>query len=410
MARHETVADLRRANRGLILRELFLGGTTSRVSMARSTALSSATVTNVVAELLEEGAVVEAGTEPSNGARPAVLLRVNPDFGVFVGIDVGETKIRIEAFDFAMTRVARVECPLGETHTPEVVVRSVGEGLADVLHQLGGTNKVVGIGVGVPGVVAGGAEPLVYAPAFGWRSVPLVKLLRATTDLPIVIENGAKTMGQAEMWFGAGRGTRHAVIALLGTGVGAAIFANGVLYRGATSSAGEWGHTTIVIGGRRCRCGARGCLEAYVGAGSILDRWARESRRVVRVGAAAEDDLVALLDASVHSRVALRVIDETARYLAEGVRNLVNLFDPERVVIGGWAGVRLGPAVLDTIRAHLAGESLRHPAARLDIQLGQLGPDAVALGAATLVADRVLNSGGERQPRRLSRVYAASPT
>jgi predicted NBD/HSP70 family sugar kinase len=113
------------------------------------------------------------------------------------------------------------------------------------------------------------------------------------------------------------------------------------------------------------------------------------------------------LDASEHSRVARRVIDETARYLAEGVRNLVNLFDPERVVIGGWAGLRLGPSVLDAVRTHVAGESLRHPAARLDVRLGQLGPDAVALGAATLVADRVLTSGGELQPRGHSLVQAA---
>jgi predicted NBD/HSP70 family sugar kinase len=396
----ETVADLRRSNRERVLRKLFLDGPATRVSLVRSMALSSATVTNVVAELLDEGAVVEAGTEPPNGARPAVVLRVNPDFGYFVGVDVGETKILVEAFDFAMSRVAAIEFPLGEEHDPDVVVRLIGRGLVDVVTHLGGPESIVGVGVGVPGLVEQGNDPLVHSPGFGWRSVPLVTLLRRFTDLPIQIENGAKTMGQAEMWFGAGRGARHAVIALLGTGVGAAIFTDGALYRGASSSAGEWGHTTVVIGGRRCRCGARGCLEAYVGASSILDRWAAESRRSVRGGAGAEDDLMALLEASVHSQVARRVIEETGMYLAVGVRNLVNLFDPERVVIGGWAGLRLGPSVLDTVRKQVEHQALRNPTTPLDIQFGRLGPDAVALGAATLVAESVLTAGGSFTPRQ----------
>jgi predicted NBD/HSP70 family sugar kinase len=406
MTGHRTVRDLRTTNRSAVLRALFVSGPASRVQLARSTGLSNGTITNVIADVLSDGLVSEAGTNERTGGRPSVKLQVNPGYGLFLGVDVGETRIRVEAFDFAMAKVAGTVRPLASAHGPKVVADSIAAGLDEVISQVGGSSEIVGLGLGVPGVVSQNGEPIVLAPAFGWHSVPLVTMLRAHTDLPIMIDNGAKTMGQAEMWFGAGRGARHAIVVLLGTGVGAAIFADGVLYRGAASSAGEWGHTAIVHGGRLCRCGSRGCLEAYVGADAILRRWAECGGRQARSGADEEDDLLALVEASAGSPQAQQVIDEIAGYLATGICSLVNLFDPERIVIGGWAGMQLGPSIINAVRAHVAEHSVHRPAVHADIRLGQLGPDAVALGAATLVADRLLAHGGERPRRGLSLGHA----
>src|SRR5262249_35232903 len=140
-------------------------------------------------------------------------------------------------------------------------------------------SDLLGAGVGVSGIVEQGPSgAIVHAQTLGWDAVPLEALLREGTDLPLHIDNGAKTLGQAEMWFGAGRGSRPAVCALVGSGVGAAVVTNGATYRGASTSAGEWGHTTLVYDGRPCRCGSRGCLEAYVGAEGVLDRY-RQARR-----------------------------------------------------------------------------------------------------------------------------------
>jgi predicted NBD/HSP70 family sugar kinase len=403
------VLDLRTTNRSAVLRALFVSGPASRVQLARSTGLSNGTITNVITDLMGDGLVDEAGPDEPTGGRPSVKLRVNPAYGLFLGVDVGETGIRVEGFDFAMAKVAGTMRPLGSAHGPKVVVDSIASGLEEVISQLGGVGEIVGLGLGVPGVVSQNGEPIVLAPAFGWYSVPLVTLLRPHTDLPIVIENGAKTMGQAEMWFGAGRGARHAIVVLLGTGVGAAIFADGVLYRGAASSAGEWGHTTIVHDGHLCRCGSRGCLEAYVGADAVLRRWAERGGRQARLGADEEDDLLALVEAGAEGREAQQVINEIAGYLATGICSLVNLFDPERIVIGGWAGMLLGPSIIEAVRAHVAEHSVHRQAMHADIQLSQLGPDAVALGAATLVADRLLARGGERPRRGQSRGHATGP-
>ena len=118
-----------------------------------------------------------------------------------------------------------------------------------------------------------------HGQSIGWDAVPLEAMLRSRISLPILVDNGANTLGQAERWFGAARDTENSMIALLGIGVGLCIVSNAEIYRGAASSAGEWGHTTVEVGGRTCRCGARGCLEAYVGAGAIVSRYEHLKRR-----------------------------------------------------------------------------------------------------------------------------------
>jgi len=217
-------------------------------------------------------------------------------------------------------------------------------------------------------------------------------MLRAGTDLPVHVDNGAKTLGQAEMWFGAGRGARHAVIALVGSGVGAAVVADGVSYRGFHSSAGEWGHTTIVYGGRTCRCGARGCLEAYVGAEAILDRYRKANHGREAPGPDEESVIGALVQSP--GKTATAVLAETVGYLGAGFATLINLFNPERIVLGGWTGLALGERFLPQIRQATAEHALRQPFAQTTIVLCELGPEAVALGAATLPVARLLSNGG----------------
>src|SRR3954451_18724687 len=186
------------------------------------------------------------------------------------------------------------------------------------------------------------------------------------------------------MWFGAGRGARHAVIVLIGSGAGAAVITNGATYQGASSSAGEWGHTTIVHGGRECRCGAKGCLEAYIGAPGLLERYRKARRGRETPGDDEAGRVQSLLDAAARSDVAADLLDQTADLIGAGIANLINLFNPERIVIGGWAGLLLGRRLLPRIRESAGDNALPHPYGQVTIELGGLGPGAVALGAATL--------------------------
>ena len=277
-----TVRELRRTNRSLALWELYLRGALSRQQIGTGGGFSLATVSNVVGELIDEGLVIEVGLEDSNGGRPRALVQINPRFGYVIGVDIGETSFLVELFDLgmhvlashrSMTVLTRLEAQDAVSH--------VAEGIGLVLRDSGvDAGQVLGVGVGVPGLVEHRADGVVvHGQSVGWNAVPIEALLRERAGMPVVVDNGAMALGQAESWFGAARGVDHAVIALLGIGVGTGIVSHRELYRGATTSAGEWGHTTIVVDGRSCRCGARGCLEAYVGGAAQSDRPEPRCRR-----------------------------------------------------------------------------------------------------------------------------------
>ncbi|MFI5663629.1 ROK family protein [Streptomyces sp. NPDC051684] len=402
--RRRTVRDLRRGNRAVVLSKLYFDGPLSRQELGPLTALSSGSISNVVADLVADGLLEEAGSVESDGGRPRTLLRVAPRSGHLVGVDVGETRVRVELFDLALGELSRVDEPLPGAARDgccdaKDVVRLVAAGLTRVLADAEvDPGSVIGVGIGVPGIVdaSGARGAVVHGQTIGWDAEPLEAMLRAADglppelapDLPVFLDNGAKTLGRAEMWFGAGRGARNAVIALIGSGVGACVIADGLPYQGASSSAGEWGHTVLQVGGRTCRCGARGCLEAYVGAEALLERW-REAG-----GTWSAPDEEGALAELLESPSAAGLLEETAEFLGAGIADLVNLFNPERIVVGGWAGLLLGPRLLTPIRDAAAAYALRHPFAQTTVELGRLGPDAVTVGAATLPLARFLETGG----------------
>jgi predicted NBD/HSP70 family sugar kinase len=381
-----------------VLRRLYFDGPASRLDLAGRTGLSPATVGNVISELLSDKVVMEGGQLHSEGGRPAVLVQVNPKHAAVVGVDVGETGAAIELFDLNLRKLAAVESHIRlPQESPASLVSRIAAGVNEVIREARmPAQRVLGIGVGVPGVVVHDGEEYVHAPSLGWDKIPLLQLLQAALPAPVMLDNGAKTMGRAEMWFGSRRDARQLAVVLLGTGVGAALFNDGQLYRGSTSSAGEWGHMCVVVNGRRCRCGASGCLEAYVGAEGILDRWAKRSRRPLNMRRGEQRLLQELVVAAKDNKAAAAVLDETAEFLGAGMANLVNLFNPESIVIGGWVGQLLGPQLLPRIREVAAAQALRYPFSHVAIELGRLGPDAVAMGAATLVVERFLAGGGSR--------------
>lgn len=403
-----TVRDLRRGNRSAVLQQLYFGGPMSRQELGPATGLSSGSVSNVVGELVADGLLEEAGIVDSDGGRPRTLLRVAPGSAHMIGIDVGETRVRVELFDLTLTELARTELPLQPRGCYDVgpIVDHVRTGIATVLERAGvGTDRLLGVGIGVPGIVDRDAPggTVVHGQTIGWDAVPLEALLRATgavpPEVPYIIDNGARTLGQAEMWFGAGRGARDAVVVLFGSGVGASLITDGSPDGATTGAPLEWGHLTVQVRGRRCRCGALGCLEAYTGAESLLARWAERGGGGDAVAGDEEDALAALLAAAGGGdAIALDVLDETAEYLGAGLSDVINLFQPERILIGGWAGLMLGPHILPAVREHATRYSLRHPAARVTIDMGSLGPDAVTVGAATLPLAAFFTTGGRRTP------------
>ncbi|WP_433519500.1 ROK family transcriptional regulator [Nonomuraea sp. CA-143628] len=391
----QTTRDLRRHNRSTLLSSLYVQGPLSRQDLIKESGLSSATVSNVVSDLINDGVVEEAGLVGSDGGRPRTLIRVRGDFGRVVGVDIGETHVQIGLFDFTLDTITTATYPVAGTGLePEAVARLVVAGIDQVTSEVGlDPAELLGVGVGVPGVAAA-AHELVYAPTLGWAAAPLGDLLRRDVGVPLYVDNCARTLGKAEMWRGAGRGSSRAVVALIGVGVGAAFTTAADPLRDATSMTSEWGHTVINVDGRPCRCGSRGCLEAYVGAEAILEDYQTLPGARAFESADTETRLAELVTRAAAPGPEAEILDRTAKYLGIGIANLVNLLSPDLVVLAGWAGATLGLSILPAIRDAAGRHALPYLRGQVRIKLGELGPEAVAMGAATLPVMQVFINGG----------------
>lgn len=385
-----TVSDVRQRNRRQALRSIILAGQMSRAELAKESGLSIGSVTNLATELIAEGLVMEAGVVASRGGRPVTLLAPNPSGAYLLGADVGERGVAVELFDLAMNRVDR-EFRGGHEGENLAGITTDLQGAIAALHERNGSawDRVVGIGLGLPGLVesdAAGGQVL-YAQSLGWPAVAIRDLVPG--DIPVYAENGAKTLAMAEMWNGAAKGVEEALVVLLGRGVGLGIVSDGQLRHGYASSAGEWGHLKIVRNGRRCRCGGRGCVEAYLGADAILDSW-RESGGVFE--GSGWRAIGALLDADgARDPVAVAVVEDVVETLGSALGGLVNLTNPQRVIVGGWVGLRLMDTLADRIETATRAESLDRPGSQFELIACHFGGDTVALGAAMMPLGALLS-------------------
>lgn len=385
-----TVSDVRQRNRAQALRSIILSGSTTRAELARESGLSVASVTNLVSELLAESLVMEAGTVASSGGRPTTLIEPNPSGAYLLGADVGERGVAVELFDLSMNRVDR-EFRGGRAGEPiDAIARDLDEAVAALLERNPAAwDRMVGIGLGLPGIVETdeSGQQVLYAQSLGWPAIPVTALV--SHDIPIFAENGAKTQAMAELWDGAARGASEALVVLLSRGVGLAVVTNGQLAHGRFSSAGEWGHVKIERGGRLCRCGGHGCVEAYLGADAILSDWRAAGGTFEGSGWNA---LGELLDAnSSGDPAASLVVTELIATLGSALGGLVNLTNPERVVIGGWVGLRLMDTLAPRIEAAIRREALERPGNQFTLSASKFGGDTVALGAAMLPLNEIVN-------------------
>ncbi|MDQ0937317.1 putative NBD/HSP70 family sugar kinase [Streptomyces turgidiscabies] len=395
-----TSRDIRTANRYEVLRQIIAHSPTSRQELATASGLSLATVATLVGELLELRMITEVGFEDSAGGRPRGLVAVNASGGALIGVDIAETYVHVELFDLGLTVLARADEDMrpGES-LPEQVVSQVAAAVGSVVAQAGIEGaRVLGVGVSVPGQVDRDTGVSEYAPNWDWHDVPLLDLLSEVIAYPLYLDNPLRAGAVAEMWFGAARGRGDAVVVNLGTGVGAGLALQGGLYRGVSNSAGEWGHTTLVLDGRPCRCGNHGCVEAYVGAPGIM-----LNLREVSPGSPLlhPDDQTATIDAlalgvDANDPVAIEVVRETARYIGAGIANLVNLLNPEVVVLSSWVARRLGEPLLREVREAVGRHALRRPFAATEIVLSPIPTDPACLGAATFALEGALSSVTQR--------------
>ena len=250
--------------------------------------------------------------------------------------------------------------------------------IAQIRQELPGA-EILGVGVGAPGPLDTKSGVVLLTPNLGWVNLPLRQIIHDRLGLPASLDNDANCAVLGEWWVGAARGSRHAIGITIGTGIGGGIILDGRLYHGASDVAGEIGHTTIDIEGRRCKCGNYGCLEAYASGPDIALRAieAIEAGAETRLPSYVGGDMTRITAQTVYEaahdgdELALEVVNDTAKFLGVGVANLLNIFNPEVVVICG--GVTLaGDHLFVPLRREMARRAFKPAVAACRIVPGEL--------------------------------------
>lgn len=399
--RRRSSRDIRSESRLDVLHALLSLGKSNRKELARTTGLSLATVATVVSELIAERLVEEAGLFLGGAGRPTTTLRLNRARGFIAGIDVAETYVSTHLFDASLAQVSAADVALDEHRTSaDYVVDGLVESFSDAVAQAGVDREaLLGVGVSVPGLVQSSIGiTSAVAPHGSWRNMELIELVRERIGLPLVIENPLKAMATAELWLGRGRDAASTVTVSLGTGVGAGIILEGKILRGATNSAGEWGHSLLVYGGRGCRCGRRGCVEAYVGAPGIQQTLLEVDPSHPLAGIELQRDFIGALAAEMGTGepdpAVRETVERTARYLGSAIADLVAIINPELVLLTGWTAWALGDHLLPGTTAQILAESPDGAANDLTVGISTVRGNSVSIGMATLAFERFLGDRG----------------
>jgi len=312
-----------------------------------------------------------------------------------VGVDIGGTNLVVgvvaeEGGEPVGLRVGATEAGRGPDAVVDDVVGMAEAAIEETLSLHGGDRaQGIGVGIGCPGPLDLDRGLVLTTPNLGWTNYPVRDRVADALGLPAVLDNDANCATYAEWWQGAGRGSTQMAGVTLGTGIGGGLILDGRLFRGASGTAGELGHTTIDFTGRRCRCGNYGCLEAYASGPNIAAR-AREGIEAGYDSLIVEmvhGDLGRVTSKTVYDALlagdkhASDVMLETARALGAGVANIVNMFNPEVVVIVGGV-TRAGEHLFAPLRSEVRRRAFDVSVAACRIVPGELAHSAGVIGAA----------------------------
>jgi glucokinase-like ROK family protein len=390
---------VRKVNTSQVLDCLRTSAPLSRSTIAHRTGLNRSTVSSVVDELLVDNLVREVGLQPSQGGRPGVLLELNPQGGCAVGVELGIGFFSVLLSNFAAEALWRKRVSYDPTEDFSATLMYIEELIQhalDVGQQM--ALRPLGVGLGLPGLVDIRTGELVLAPNLKVESIQFGKLWQEKFGVHVFLENEANAAALGEFYFGHGRNVRNLIYLSAGVGVGSGIVINGRLFRGTTGFAGEIGHmATNSNSGEMCGCGKRGCFETFVGPRSILRRVRRELEESgccadspLRTVSPDEITMEMVVDAAQKDNsIALSALQEAGQYLGVGISNLVNIFNPEMVVLGGALNIA-SPILLPIITQTTEEQVLPPLRDTFRIVASAHGVDACVMGAVALVMDDIL--------------------
>lgn len=365
-------AQLKRNNCMALIRQVRVQPGQSRVDLAHALGLTKSTVSALSRELIAEGWLVERDVVVTGdlGRRPTPLF-IDPTRLLLLGAQVGIGHVRVVLTSLTGEILAALSASYDTGLEVEACIQVVTRTLLAVAARRGEAQRIIGVGVGLPGGVDQAHDQLVFAPHLHWHHVPFGALIRAAlpgtplSGLPVFMQNDADVAALGETEFNPSPVADPLLLVLVGEGVGAGLVVGGRLLTGARGLAGEVGHMVLQVDGPRCSCGRRGCAEALIGSRALLQR----------------DGLAGDVQAAA-------AVTRAGHYLGVLLQNLAAAYDPACIVLGGPA-VALGDALLapvrETLQQYAQAARLSEPALRVS----RFGADAIAVGAAALAGYRL---------------------
>lgn len=353
------------------------------MDLVEMTGLARSTVSQRVDLLISDGYLVEAGEARSTGGRPAVTLAFNKDRGVVLAADIGATQSHLAVCDLEARPFAEMSVDLSVSDGPEAVLSVIESSFDAMLAEWGRMDAdVAGIGIGVPGPVEFTAGRAVHPPImFGWHAYPIRDRFAERYDTAVLVDNDVNIMALGDYWM-LDQPVEDMVFVKVGTGIGSGLILGGHVHRGAKGAAGDIGHIQAGATDVVCRCGNSGCLEASAGGAAL-------ARQLAALGYPAENGRDVMDLVASGNQDALGLLREAGRLIGEALSSVVNLLNPELVIIGGDLA-RSGQTLVASIREVVYSRSLPLSTADLRIQQSPLGSKAGVVGASALVLDHIL--------------------
>jgi len=374
----------------------------SRVDLARESGLSKATISEIVDQFIQEGFVRTLGPAQTARGRRPVLLEFEPRARLAIGVEFSPTGCTAVLTDLNGEVVRLLAAPTRLASADDALDTAI-DLIADLVKGMRedgspGPGGLIGIGVGAPGMIDPRDGTIQNAPSLGWRNIPVGPRLASRFSVPVVVVNHAKAAALGEAWCGAGRQVDNLAYLLIGPGAASGIVIDGHLYRGISLSEGEIAHVTVLPDGPLCHCGNRGCLRALASTSAILSqvreqlRARGESRPLLEHALDEDVDPLALEEvgrlAAVGDPLVTDVLGDVARYIGIAAANLVNILNPEMLVLGGTV-IHSLPTLLPAVEAEIRRRAVPISAANLAVVPARLEHEAVPVGAAAYLLSEI---------------------
>lgn len=377
-----------------------------KAEISRLSNLSIPTVMKITEELMSKNLIIETGKGVSSGGKPPQMLEFNSKAYQIVGVDINEYRIDTVLMNLDATIVEHQTRDIGGRDTGRAVTNGINESVSRVMESaVGSGGTVLGIGIGVAGIVDSKNGVVAYSPTFNWKDLDLLSLVQKNFSLPVMLDNDTRAMAMGEKLIGIGRDSENFVYIDFGVGIGSAMVIDGKLYYGSNQASGMLGHMAVEKDGPVCQCGNIGCLDLYASPKMIGER-ARDRIRNLSHGETSQVldlvygdidkiDVYTVLEAAENGdKLAIEMVKEATGYLGLAVTNLMNIVDPELIVLNGKI-VRGSNVFYRYFRKEVERRQTRLIGRQVDMKFSSMGKHIGAIGAGSFILNAFIESGGE---------------